>query len=598
MYQILHRDGLARVGELTLGNKKIRTPALLPVIHPIRSEPWLSEAKKMNLEGIITNSYILKKSGFENEDVHDHLNFDGIIMTDSGTFQEHMYGQLPATNLEMVNYQGDIGSDIVTIRDVFSEPDYSEERIKEDTILNYNRGREAINATDKYIALPVQGGVFMDQRRKSASLMSSLGGEYYPVGGLVPLMEGYRYSTVCDIILNSKMELKNSSVVHAFGAGHPMFFPLLFLLGVDVVDSSAYIKYAREDRILNETGTIDLRTISEELPSSPFLDGYSVKELQETEKEERERALALHNLYVSVKEIRKIREQIRAENIWNYVEYRSRSHPLLLEAYRKVLEHYEFIEKFEPKSRRRPLFYTGPETLLRPEIRRFTQKESLDSEGVLVLGKPYSYFIDKPVSFVNSPFGTISIYLDETYPVAQSIFPGEYYEQKKDLDRMLDQEWQEFFLDKINYIFKYQFGKELFSLVDRDNIEVVRSKNTGKIRNVLYAGNIILSLRASDGLYSINYEGSKIIHKSFPFPEKRVAVSSEIQEFITTGRNVFAKFVEDCDPSIRPGDEVLIVDKEDNLLSYGRAILNRDEMIQFSQGVAVKNRIKSKETSE
>ena len=598
MFQILHRDGLARIGELEVKNRKILTPVLLPVLHPFKIDPWISVVKQLKLNGVITNSYILKKGGFqEGKDVHDLLGFSGIVMTDSGTFQEHMYGELNVTNLEMVRYQESINSDIITIRDIFSEMDHSEEKIREDIRENYRRGKEAISETGKYVALPIQGGVYPDLRKESARMMGSLESEYFPIGGIVPFIERYMYSLVIESILNSKSNLKSSAVIHAFGAGHPMFFPLLFLAGVDVIDSSAYIKYARDNRILTETGTADLSGFAEELPPSPYLDRFNAKELLSLSQDERTNVLGMHNLYVSVKELENIKQQIRSENMWNYAEYRAHSHPLLLEALRKFDDFYGYIERFEPMSRKNPVFYTGEETLKRPDVRRFISKAIESRQGVKIDKKPYSYYSDSPNVLVQSQFGAVPLFLDETYPVAQSLFPGEYYESSKDITKFEKPEWKEFLINKVDRIFEYQFGRKLYSILDRDKITLQRSKNTGKIRNVFYGGEQILALRASDGLFSLTYNGSVLIRSNFHFPQHRVIVDKEVSEFIRQGKNVFAKFVEDADISIRPHDDVIIVDREDNLLSYGRATLNREEMIEFKRGIAVKNRLKSDDAS-
>ncbi len=598
MFQILHRDGLARIGELEINNKRIQTPVLLPVLHPFKAEPWVSFVKELKLRGVITNSYILRKGGFQvGNDIHDLLNFQGLVMTDSGTFQEHMYGELNAGNLEMVKYQEGINSDIITIRDIFSEMDHSHEKVSEDVSENFRRGKEAIKETGKYIALPIQGGVYQDLRTESARMMGSLDSEYFPIGGIVPFMERYMYSQVVDAVLNSKSNMKSSNVIHAFGAGHPMFFPILFLMGVDVIDSSAYIKYARDDRILTETGTVDLKDFAEELPASPYFDKYSEKELESLSREERTTVIGKHNLYVSVKELENIKQQIRSENIWNYAEYRAHSHPLLLEAYRKILDFYEYTEKYEPRSRKTPVFYVGEETLKRPDVRRFISRITQSGQGVKIDKKPYSYYAEIPGIEVQTHFGTVPLFLDETYPVAQSLFPGEYYESSKDISKFEKDEWKEFLIDKVDRIFEYQFSKRLFSILDRSSIRVQRSKNTGKIRNVFREDEPILALRASDGLFSLNYAGAKLIHSHFEYPRHRVVIDQEVAEFIKEGRNVFAKFVEDADPLIRPHDDVLIVDKEDKLLAYGRATLNRDEMVAFQRGIAVKNRLKSDDSS-
>ncbi|MEM3934480.1 MAG: tRNA guanosine(15) transglycosylase TgtA [Thermoplasmatales archaeon] len=597
MFQILHRDSLSRIGEIEVNGKKAVTPLLLPVIHPFKAEPWISEVKKLRIPGVITNSYTMRKGGFEiGADIHSLLNFDGIIMTDSGTFQEHVYGPLEAGNLDMVNYQIGIKSDIVTIRDVFSEIEHPREQVERDIYENYRRGLEALSSTQAYLALPVQGGLFGDLRARSAKLMASLKGEYYPIGGIVPLMEKYMYKEVVESILISKMNLRPSSVIHAFGAGHPMFFPLLFLIGVDVVDSSAYIKYARDGRILTESGTITIEDIAEDLPASPYLDQYTRKEIEDLSQEERTKVLGLHNLYVSAKEIERIREEIKGENIWNYAEYRSHAHPFLLSAYRKVLDYYEYLEKFEPRSRKSPFLYLGEESLSRPLIRRF--KESVGCQGPCskVSGKPYSYFLETPVSCVSTEFGDIPLYFDETYPVAQSLFPDERFSMRGE-DKFDQDPWREFLIEKVNHIFQYQFGKPLYSIVRRDDVKLVRSKNTGKVRTVFIGNEPAFSFRASDGLFSLTLFGARLIHDNFPIPRHRVVIDDEARQFVGEGKNVFSKFVMDADPMLRPHDEAVIVDSNDRLVAFGRVILTRDEMMDFTRGIAVKNRIRSRDIS-
>ena len=53
---------------------------------------------------------------------------------------------------------------------------------------------------------------------------------------------------------------------------------------------------------------------------------------------------------------------------------------------------------------------------------------------------------------------------------------------------------------------------------------------------------------------------------------------------------MFAKFVSECDNEIRPGEEVIVIGKGDELLATGRAMLNGGEMFAFERGVAVKVR--------
>ena len=56
------------------------------------------------------------------------------------------------------------------------------------------------------------------------------------------------------------------------------------------------------------------------------------------------------------------------------------------------------------------------------------------------------------------------------------------------------------------------------------------------------------------------------------------------------GKNVFARFVVDMDPDLRPMDEAMVVNSRDELLAIGQVILIRDEALAFDRGIAVKVR--------
>ena len=97
-------------------------------------------------------------------------------------------------------------------------------------------------------------------------------------------------------------------------------------------------------------------------------------------------------------------------------------------------------------------------------------------------------------------------------------------------------------------------------------------------------------MRASDGMLTLKKEGAKKIHRLVSPPRMRVVISDDAVPFVSDGKSVFAQFVLDCDPSLRPYDECLIVDKDDALIAVGRCLLNQQEMMSFSHGIAVKNR--------
>ena len=82
--------------------------------------------------------------------------------------------------------------------------------------------------------------------------------------------------------------------------------------------------------------------------------------------------------------------------------------------------------------------------------------------------------------------------------------------------------------------------------------------------------------------------GAIWIHNHLPKPLFRVTIDPEVIPFLKTGRSLFAKFILESDGQIRIGDEVLVVDPNDNLIASGRAKLNGKEMIEFQKGPAVR----------
>ena len=70
----------------------------------------------------------------------------------------------------------------------------------------------------------------------------------------------------------------------------------------------------------------------------------------------------------------------------------------------------------------------------------------------------------------------------------------------------------------------------------------------------------------------------------------KVVVNEDSEPFALDGKSVFCKFVVDCDDNIRSKDEVLIVNEQDKLLAYGKALLGACEIKEFQTGQAIKTR--------
>lgn len=96
-FEILEEDIFGRTGRLKVGEKVLKTPALLPVVNPHLPLITPAEMKSLGAGALITNAYIFYRSKEFREPalargLHDLLGFDGIIMTDSGSFHSRYTG--------------------------------------------------------------------------------------------------------------------------------------------------------------------------------------------------------------------------------------------------------------------------------------------------------------------------------------------------------------------------------------------------------------------------------------------------------------------------------------------------------------------------
>jgi len=144
-------------------------------------------------------------------------------------------------------------------------------------------------------------------------------------------------------------------------------------------------------------------------------------------------------------------------------------------------------------------------------------------------------------------------------------------------------------LRQVKAISDYQFGKDITNLLfkDIDSIRIERSPSTQKVRYILLENNLILTLRPNNGFLTLSIHSARIIITNFGAPKLRVIVLNEISEFIKKGRNVFCKHLIDIDENLRPLDEVIVVNQDDELLAIGRLKLPITYVKSFSSGVAV-----------
>ena len=327
-----------------------------------------------------------------------------------------------------------------------------------------------------------------------------------------------------------------------------------------------------------------------------------------------------------------------------------------MDAVRQLVNYNDDFEKYDPRSKKSAFFYTGPESLNRSEVLRHHEKlrERPKKRDLIVLPptrKPYSKFFSGKLGeffiygdnheidtdnadfmVLDVPFALIPLDIDEIYPLSQSAAPkirdsesvkfirdffedfAENYDgvivQKKvadilnlDLENKFEGEviYAKDDVKKIKAIADYQFGWGAGEALFKGNIKIEKSKKTGKIRHIYDGKTLIVNMRASDSYLVLSKEGARRLHKAMPYPQNRVAVNEDSEPFALDGKSIFSKFVIECDENIRSNDEVLIVNRDDKLLAYGKGMKD-DALIgyaYFSKGeiflivdLMVKNQIK------
>lgn len=376
MFEVRHSDLAARIGRLQTLHGVVETPAFVPVVHPVRQTVSTQFLKKMGFDLVITNAYItLRHYGDEarRRGIHDIINYDGAVMTDSGGYQVLEYGSVKVEPTMMAQFENDIKSDIPIPLDRPTGYGLEYEKAKGYVAITLKNALDSLrvidNNTGAIWVAPVQGAEHFDLVEYSARELDTMGFEMMALGSPVELMEAYEFAMLARMIVAAKRVIP-AKPIHLFGAGHPLTIPLAIALGCDTFDSASYMLYAKDNRYITPNGTVRLDELAYLSCQCPVCSSHTVQELQKMEPDMRTIEIAKHNLYILKAEVEAVKQAIMDGRLWEYVMQKSRAHPKLMEA-AQILKDVEMLEEGTPLFKEKAIFFYDPIDQHRPEAKRF-----------------------------------------------------------------------------------------------------------------------------------------------------------------------------------------------------------------------------------
>lgn len=374
MFEILKSDLAARIGILHTNHGRVETPAFVPVVHPVNQKISPQKLKQIGFDLVITNAYItLKRYGIEAEKkgIHEIINFDGSVMTDSGGYQVLEYGKVDVSPSAMAEFEKNIKTDIAIPLDKPTGYGLPKKKAREYVEHTLKVSKETLSNSTSNGQIwcgPIQGAEHFDLVRRSTKSLVDYGFPMLALGSPVEVMESYEYRLLAKMILEAKRLIPHSIPLHLFGAGHPLTIPLAVALGCDTFDSASYMLYAKHDRYITEDRTNHLSETQFFSCNCEVCSKHTPKEILELDGEQRTTLLALHNLYSIKAEVDRVKQAIYEGRLWEYTMKKLRAHPKLFEAIDIFTGNTEFFAKTTPKFKEKALFLYGTEDQFRPEI--------------------------------------------------------------------------------------------------------------------------------------------------------------------------------------------------------------------------------------
>ena len=283
-FQVSHRDGHARRGQLDFPRGSVQTPAFMPVGTYGTVKGMLPrDITAIGAEIILGNTFHLwLRPGTDviraHGDLHDFMGWQGPILTDSGGFQVFSLDDLRKVTEEGVAFkspvngdkvfldpetsmriQRDLGSDIVMIFDEctpYPATEAEADRSMQLSLRWAERSRRAHGDNPAALFGIVQGGMYPELRKRSLDGLMNIGFNGYAIGGLSVGEPKGEMMSVLDALAGL---LPAESPRYLMGVGTPADLLEGVLRGVDMFDCVMPTRNARNGHLFTSTGVLKRR---------------------------------------------------------------------------------------------------------------------------------------------------------------------------------------------------------------------------------------------------------------------------------------------------------------------------------------------------
>jgi len=309
-FDLVRRDGTARLGRLRLAHGTVDTPAFMPVgTRGAVKSVTAADLVRMGAHIVLANTYhlhlrpgdeLIARAG----GLHRFIGWAGPILTDSGGYQvfslasrrtlseegvvfaSPLDGRLHQLTPESVaDIQARLGSDVAMVLDEC--PSWPADAGATEAAMRRSL-RWAARGRDRFLALAagqipdvpratpgqaqfgiVQGGTFKHLRDASVAGTVAIGFEAYAVGGL---SVGEPVETMYDIVAHTAAQLPEDRPRYLMGTGQPDDLVESVARGIDLFDCVLPTRNARNGQLFTRRGPLSIknaRYAEDERPIDP-----------------------------------------------------------------------------------------------------------------------------------------------------------------------------------------------------------------------------------------------------------------------------------------------------------------------------------------